>query len=341
VSAPWAKIHAREASSSTETIFPGNKDAQGRSIGDSKNGGVAQQWRVSNINIATGTLATIKLENSETIVDETWFVFDANSGSLFLQRLGFFGDMALKRTTNSYKVWRDILNPEKMMDGEALMVLLEWTIYGFSCEKKLVLLASQSKTWLADRSFWQSWVKEIEPQHIPPFKCIKWVCMKEEPVWGNEVVNDKSSTALDTCFSGQTVAALGFIDVSQQSRDIPLMRADLPKRHVTSSALQGLQHMSNDYIKSKAGFYMTLEGFSNSRKCKRTVAKIQFPVPFHLLDHVIIPINIRESHWFPAHMDVTFRRMSFLDSSYAYSTADYGRKCSCGNFLQNRMDSPR
>jgi len=69
------------------------------------------------------------------IVDESWFVFDANSGSLFLQRLGFIGDMALKRTTNSYKVWRDILNPEKMMDGEALTVLLEWTIYGFSGEK--------------------------------------------------------------------------------------------------------------------------------------------------------------------------------------------------------------
>ena len=101
-----------------------------------KTGGVAQQWRVSNIKIATGTLVTIKFENSEMIVDDSWFVFDANSGSLFLQRLGFFGDMALKRTTNSYKVWRDILNPEKMMDGEALMVLLEWTIYGFSGEKK-------------------------------------------------------------------------------------------------------------------------------------------------------------------------------------------------------------
>ena len=37
---------------------------------------------------------------------------------------------------NSYDVWRDILNPEKMMDGEALMVLLEWAIYGFSDEKK-------------------------------------------------------------------------------------------------------------------------------------------------------------------------------------------------------------
>jgi len=100
-------------------------------------------------------------------VDESWFVFDAHSGSLFLQQLGFFGDMALKRTTNLYKVWRDILNPEKMMDGEALTVLLEWTIYGFSGEKELGLLASQSKTWLADRSFWQSWVKENEPQHIP------------------------------------------------------------------------------------------------------------------------------------------------------------------------------
>jgi len=90
-------------------------------------------------------------------------VVDANSGSLFLQRLGFFGDMALKRTTNSYEVWRDILNPEKMLNGEALMVLLEWTIYGFSGKNKLGLPVSQSKSWLAGRSFWQSWVKETNP----------------------------------------------------------------------------------------------------------------------------------------------------------------------------------
>jgi len=50
--------------------------------------------------------------------------------------------------------------------------------------------------------------------------------------------------------------------------------------------------MTNDYIKGKAGFYMTLEGFSNYRKCERMVAKIQFPVPVHLLDHFIIPINV-------------------------------------------------
>jgi len=175
---------------------------------------------------------------------------------------------------------------------------------------------------MADRYFWQSWVNQNEPQHIPPVKCIKWVCMKEEPVWGNEVVNDRLSTALDTCFSGQTVAALGFTALSQQSRDIPLMRADLPEQHVTSSALQGLQLMTSDYIKGKAGFYMTQESFSNSRKCERMIAKIKLPVPFHLLDHIIIPINVRESHWFPAHMDVKFRHMSFLDSSYAYSAAD-------------------
>ena len=54
-----------------------------------------------------------------------WFTFDTNLGSLVLQRLVFFSYMALKRTTNSMEIWRNILNPENMMDGEALMVLLE------------------------------------------------------------------------------------------------------------------------------------------------------------------------------------------------------------------------
>jgi len=108
-------------------------------------------------------LVTIKLENSEMTVDESWFVFDANSDCWFFQRLGFFGDMALIRTTKSFQVWRDTFNPGKMMNGEALMVLLELTIFGFSGENKQGLPASQSKTRLADRSFWQSWVKENEP----------------------------------------------------------------------------------------------------------------------------------------------------------------------------------
>jgi len=94
------------------------------------------------------------------------------------------------------------------MDGEALMVLLEWTIYGFSGDKKLGLPASQSKTSWLTGLFRSPRIRKKEPQHIPLSKCIKLVGMKEEKAWGNEVLNNKLSTALDTCFSGQTVAAL-------------------------------------------------------------------------------------------------------------------------------------
>jgi len=265
-------------------------------------GGIAQQWRVSHIKIATGTSLTIKFENSEMTVDKSWFRFDTSLGSLVLQRLGFFGDIALKRTTNSFEVWRNILNPEKMMDGESLMVLLEWRIYGFSGEKKLGLPASQSKTWLADRSFWQSWVQKNEPQRITLGKCSKWVCMEEEPVWGTKVVNDRLRTALDTRLSEQTGQAPG-LTAAQPSRDAPLRQCILPKQDGTNSVLQGLQLMTCDYIKGIAGHYMPLESFSNFRKYERMIAKIKFPVPIHELDHLIIPINVRESHWFPAHMN--------------------------------------
>jgi len=100
--------------------------------------------------------------------------------------------------------------------------------------------------------------------------------------------------------------------------------------------------MTSDYIKGKAGFYMTLESFSNFRKCERMIAKIKFPVPIHLLDHLIIPIHVQDSHWFPAHMDVKSRCMCFMDSGHAYSDVDYPRqKNAFVEILQNGMDSPR
>jgi len=71
VSTPWAKIHAREASSSTETIFPGNETLKVGALVIVKTGGIAQQWRISNIKIANGTLVTLKLEKSEMTVDES------------------------------------------------------------------------------------------------------------------------------------------------------------------------------------------------------------------------------------------------------------------------------
>jgi len=130
------KFMLKRLATALKQSFPETRTPRVGALGLVKPEGVAQQWRVSNMKITPGTLVTMKFKNSKMIVDESWFVFDANSGCLFLQRLGFFDDMALKRTTNSYEVWRDILNPEKMINGEALMVLLEWTIYKFMKEEQ-------------------------------------------------------------------------------------------------------------------------------------------------------------------------------------------------------------
>jgi len=53
------------------------------------------------------------------------------------------------------------------------------------------------------------------------------------------------------------------------------------------------------------------------------IEKKTLPTPIHLLDHIIIPINIRKSHWFPAHMKLQTRSISLLDSSQTYSAAAY------------------
>ena len=167
-------------------------------------GGDAQKWRVSHIRQGIGTSITIKHENSEMIVDKSWFIFDINVDSLVLQRLGFFNNIALKRTTNSIEIWRNILNPDKMMDGETLTVLLEWTIHGNPSNDELGLPEAQSKTWLVDRSFWQSWEQKNEPQPVPTGKCKKWVCVEIEPIWGTEVTHNRLRKLLDICFSKRT-----------------------------------------------------------------------------------------------------------------------------------------
>jgi len=121
------------------------------------------------------------------IVDKSWFMFDTNIGSLVLQRLGFFSDNALKRTTNSIEIWRNILNSGKMMDEEILTVLLEWTMHGNPSNEELGLPKAQNTSWLVDRSFWQSWEQNNEPQLVPLGTCKEWVCIEREPTWGTEV----------------------------------------------------------------------------------------------------------------------------------------------------------
>ena len=53
------------------------------------------------------------------------------------------------------------------------------------------------------------------------------------------------------------------------------------------------------------------------------IANITPPTPIYLLDHIIIPIHIRESHWFPAHINLRTHDISLLDSSQNYSAAVY------------------
>jgi len=85
-------------------------------------GGHPQLWKVSHAGLDSGTF---EHENCVTTVDKSWVTFDIQVGTLVLQRLGFFNDSILKRSTNSFEIWRNILNPHKMMNGETLTVLLE------------------------------------------------------------------------------------------------------------------------------------------------------------------------------------------------------------------------
>jgi len=71
---------------------------------------------------------------------------------------------------------------------------------------------------------------------------------------------------------------------------------------------------------------MPRESFLNLRKYERMIEKMTLPTPIHLLDHIIIPINIRKSHWFPAHINLQTRSISLLDSSQVYSAAAYSQQ---------------
>ena len=297
-------------------IFPRNLKPKIGELVTVYTGNTAQRWKVNHIENGIGTTVTIKFEDSKMTVDQSWFIFDTNQGSLMLQRLGFFHDMVHKRTTNSIETWRNILNPEKMMDGEVLMVLLEWTIHGCSGKDKLGPPKAQDKTWLVDRSFWQSWEQINETQQVPPGKCSKWICVDDETVWGTEVKQDRLRKLLDTYFSEQT-------KTTHPKGDGPLRQCVMPSYTRPNHALEGVQLMSCDYIKGTKGHYTPLESFLNFRKCERMIAKIKLPIPIHLLDHIIIPINVRDSHWFLEHMNLQTRCISLLDSSYAYSAAAY------------------
>jgi len=198
------------------------------------------------------------------------------------------------------------------MDGEILMVLLEWTTHGNPSREELGLPKAQDTSWLVDRSFWQSWVQNNEPQKVPLATRKEWVCIDREPTWGTEVSHNGLCKLLDTCFSTRTTEG------ETSARQYALLDLDC-----SSVDLTGIQFMTCDYIKGTEGHYMPKENFLYLRKYERMIEKITLPTPIHLLDNIIIPIHIRKSHWFPAHINLRTRSISMLDSSQIYSVAAY------------------
>jgi len=151
---------------------------------------------------------------------------------------------------------------------------------------------------------------------VPWVKCKEWVCIKREPIWGTEVTHNRMCKILDTCFS------TGIQNMAPKDGSM-VTRYALPDHISPKADLDGTQLMTGDYITGTKGHYMPRESFLYLRKYERMIEKITPPTPIHLLDHIIIPINIRKSHWFLAHINLQTRGISLLDSSQFYSAASY------------------
>jgi len=147
---------------------------------------------------------------------------------------------------------------------------------------------------------------------VPLVTSKEWLCIDREPTWGVEVSHNVLCKLLDTCFSTRTTEG------ETSARQYALLDLDR-----SSVDLTGIQFMTCDYIKSTEGHYTPKESFLYLRKYEHMIEKITFPTPIHLLDHIIIPIHIRKSHWFPAHINLRTRNISLLDSSQIYSAAAY------------------
>jgi len=210
-----------------------------------------------------------------------------------LEKLGF-SHQCTDRIT-SHQDWQEILTPGKMMTDEILGTLPTVSIYGHS--KKLQLPTSLAKTWILNESFWNKWHKANTREEV---LVQRWVYLEEEPVWGNEVLREDMAAFLD--------------EMQRNNKSLSLSLEEL-------SSLNCNHLTTDDFIRGRVGFYTTLQG----HECARMIKKARPPVPLHLLDHMIIPIHVGNNHWFPAHLDIKERQMTFLDSLLSYSSKCHAR----------------
>jgi len=127
-----------------------------------------------------------------------------------------------------------------------------------------------------------------------------WVYLEEEPVWDNEVLRQEIEAFLD--------------ERQRNNKSLSLSLEEL-------SSLNSNHFTTDDFIRGLVGFYTILQG----HECARMIKKARPPVPLHYLDHMIIHIHVGNNHWFPAHLDIKERQMTFLDSLHSYNSKYHAR----------------
>ena len=147
------------------------------------------------------------------------------------------------------------------MNGETLTVLLEWTIHGSPTNDTLGLPMTQSKTWLVDRSFWQSWEQNNKPLPVP-WDSKEWGCIDQEPVWGMAINHKGMSKILDICFSKVEN------NISPNGSDRQCRRTLLDQFSPKTDPVD-IRLMTDNYIIGGEGYYMPSESFRYLRKCAR------------------------------------------------------------------------
>ena len=110
---------------------------------------------------------------------------------------------------------------------------------------------AQSKTWLVDRSFWQSWELNNKPLPVP-WESKEWVCIDQEPAWGTAITHKGMSKILDICFSKDKN------NISPSGSD-RLCRRTLLDQFSPKADPAEIRLMTDNHIIGGEGYYMPRE----------------------------------------------------------------------------------
>ena len=137
---------------------------------------------------------------------------------------------------------------------------MAWTTYGHS--QRLRLPAVLSKTWLADTDFWEYWVFINKPK---PNTSHKWVCLKKELVWGNEIAFQPMTDALDARFRVEQTDPLKSNKLSEEETRAGISS---PLRQISLSAqdIGSLEHQRSRLTTTSGANFISTQLWRASRR---------------------------------------------------------------------------